>query len=34
MKVLKSRLGLRIGDVLPRLIKDYNECRLDDQGLY
>jgi hypothetical protein len=26
------RLGLRTGDVLPRLIKDYSECRLDDRG--
>jgi hypothetical protein len=32
MEVLKSRLGLGIGDVLPRLIKDYSKCRLDDRG--
>ena len=32
MEVLKSRLGLGTGDVLPRLIKDYSECRLDDRG--
>jgi hypothetical protein len=32
MEVLKSRLGLGTGDVLPRLIKDYSECRLDVQG--
>jgi hypothetical protein len=32
MEVLKSRLGLGIGDVLPRLIKGYRECRLDDRG--
>jgi hypothetical protein len=32
MEVLKSRLGLGTGDVLPRLIKDYTECRLDDRG--
>jgi hypothetical protein len=34
MKVLKSRHGLGTGDVLPRLIKDYRECRIDDRGLY
>jgi hypothetical protein len=27
VEVLKSRLGLGTGDVLPRLIKDYRECR-------
>jgi hypothetical protein len=32
MEVLKSRLGLGKGDVVPRLIKDYSECRLDDRG--
>jgi hypothetical protein len=32
MEVLKSRLGLGTGDVPPRLIKDYSECRLDDRG--
>jgi hypothetical protein len=32
MKVLKSRLGLGTGDVLPRLIKDYRECRPNDRG--
>jgi hypothetical protein len=32
MEVLKSRLGLGTSDVLPRLIKDYSECRLDDRG--
>jgi hypothetical protein len=32
MEVLKSGLGLGTGDVLPRLIKDYTECRLDDRG--
>jgi hypothetical protein len=25
-------LGLGTGDVLPRLIKDYTECRLADRG--
>jgi hypothetical protein len=34
MEVLKSRLRLEIGDVLPRLIKDYSECRLDDRGTF
>jgi hypothetical protein len=34
MKVLKLGLGVETGDVLPRLIKDYSECRLDDRGLY
>jgi hypothetical protein len=34
MKLLKSRLGLGIGYVLPRLIKDYSECRLVDRGLF
>jgi hypothetical protein len=32
MKILKSRLGLGTGDVLPRLIKDYRECRPADRG--
>jgi hypothetical protein len=32
MEVLKSRLGLGTGDVLPRLIKDYRECRPADRG--
>jgi hypothetical protein len=32
MEVLKSELGLGTCDVLPRLIKDYTECRLDDRG--
>jgi hypothetical protein len=32
MEVLKSGLGLGTSDVLPRLIKDYIECRLDDRG--
>jgi hypothetical protein len=32
MEVLKSGHGLGTGDVLPRLIKDYTECRLDDRG--
>jgi hypothetical protein len=32
MKVLKTRLGLGIGDALPRLIKDYRECRPADRG--
>jgi hypothetical protein len=32
MEVLKSGLGLGTGDVLPRLIKDYTKCRLDDRG--
>jgi hypothetical protein len=32
MEVLKSGLGLGTGDVLPRLIKDYSECRLADRG--
>jgi hypothetical protein len=32
MEVLKSRLGLGTGEVLPRLIKDYRECRLADRG--
>jgi hypothetical protein len=32
MEVLKSRLGLGTGDVLPRLIKDYSECRLANRG--
>ena len=32
MEILKLRLGLGTGDVLPRLIKDYTECRLDDRG--
>jgi hypothetical protein len=32
MEVLKSGLGLGTSDVLPRLIKDYTECRLDDRG--
>jgi hypothetical protein len=32
MELLKSRLGLGTGDVLPRLIKDYSECRLADRG--
>jgi hypothetical protein len=32
MEVLKLRLRLGTGDVLPRLIKDYRECRLDDRG--
>jgi hypothetical protein len=32
MEILKSGLGLGTGDVLPRLIKDYTECRLDDRG--
>ena len=32
MEVLKLGLGLGTGDVLPRLIKDYSECRLDDLG--
>jgi hypothetical protein len=31
-EVLKSGLGLGTGDVLPRLIKDYTECRLADRG--
>jgi hypothetical protein len=31
-EVLKSRLGLGTGDVLPRLIKDYRECRPTDRG--
>jgi hypothetical protein len=31
MEVLKSRLGLGTADVLPRLIKDYSECRLADR---
>jgi hypothetical protein len=33
MEVFKSGLGLGIGDVLPRLIKDYTECRLDEDLL-
>jgi hypothetical protein len=32
MEVLKSGLGLGTGDVLPRFIKDYIECRLADRG--
>ena len=32
MEVLKSRLGLGTSDVLPRLIKDYRECRPADRG--
>jgi hypothetical protein len=32
MEVLKSGLGLGTGDVPPRLIKDFTECRLDDRG--
>ena len=32
-EVLKSGLGLGTGDVLPRLIKDYTECRLDEDLL-
>jgi hypothetical protein len=32
MEVLKLRLGLGTGDVLPRLIKDYRECRPADRG--
>jgi hypothetical protein len=32
VEVLQSRLGLGIGDVLPRLIKDYRECRPADRG--
>jgi hypothetical protein len=32
MEVLKSRLGLGIGDVVPRLIKDYRECKPADRG--
>jgi hypothetical protein len=32
VEVLKSRLGLGTGDVLPRLIKDYRECRPADRG--
>jgi hypothetical protein len=32
MEVLKSGLELGTGDVLPRLIKDYTECRLADRG--
>ena len=31
MEVLKSGLGLGTGDVPPRLIKDYSECRLADR---
>jgi hypothetical protein len=34
MEVLKSRLGLGTGDVLPRLVKDYRECRPDDRGSF
>jgi hypothetical protein len=34
MEVFKSRLGLGTGDVLPRLIKDYRECRLADRGSF
>jgi hypothetical protein len=34
MEVLKSRLELGTGDVLPGLIKDYNRHRLDDRGLF
>jgi hypothetical protein len=34
MEVIKSGLGLGTGDVLPRLIKDYTECRLDDRGSF
>jgi hypothetical protein len=32
MEVLKLGLGLGTGDVLPRLIKNYTESRLDDRG--
>jgi hypothetical protein len=32
VEVLKSRLGLGTGDVLPRLIKDYRECRPANRG--
>jgi hypothetical protein len=32
MEVLKWRLQLGTGDVLPRLIKDYRKCRLADRG--
>ena len=32
MEVCKSRLGLGTSDVLPRLIKDYRECRPADRG--
>jgi hypothetical protein len=32
VEVLKSRHGLGTGDVLPRLIKDYRECRSADRG--